>query len=243
MKTISHLLVSLVMTFAWSSSLSTPARGAERSLEAEAHRAICTEIAEVAEPTAVIVQNGLSDGAAAITSLFQINSGLHDLAVRYPGMEEFVIEMLHAQEERYFTTSLAPRMHEMIASYYADHLAPKEARIFLTFLRTPAMQAVVNRPRRYNENPTALGMDLRSIPEKDQRELARFFHSPLGRKIQTLMKDKVLIDAKLANEITPDRRLAITRTVQRAIVAHIGKTDKVEAARLGAVYARQSQPN
>lgn len=192
--------------------------------------------------------------------MFVENPSLAALEARYPGAKQVYIDTMNPIILDQ-TDELYPKYIEDLAQLFRDGLTSAEIDKCIAFFSSPIGRKTLNSVDR-NQRLGAVANDVaKSVGAEDKgvssdalmkdkmatgmaavkelsiselKELERFFMSPVGKKLTSLMQKKHAIDLKWTNVQPSPRIMArLESEMKPALIAHIAKTDPEAAKRMG----------
>lgn len=175
------------------------------------------------------------------------------LDVGYPGLIDAIgVAMRPAMLEE--THRLAPRYMNELRGLYQANLTPVEASRAADFMATPAMRryrslmiseiSLSSVARDLVNDQHVSGTTIKNSLETagiragakltpaERAAVGSFMVSPLGLKVVGLNPQKLAIDQKWSNYVSPEAKSSLERVVPSAIADYIEKTDPAAAKRI-----------
>jgi len=181
-----------------------------------------------------------------LISQMKADANLAEMEAAYPGLFDAFAEGIRPLLADEVAKS-APRYRAEIAALYSASLTESEARQVAAFLVSPGMErfrklllanmvqrksvadalsaeTISQEAIRSDIQSTALNVMFKLDPA-DYAAITAFYKMPLGQKFAALNPKKLEVDAKWANEISPENEARIEPIMTKVMIDHIRKTD------------------
>lgn len=223
--------------------------------------AVCARIGALVIPAAAIETRIDQLLPGLVKQMFASDPGLGEMEAAYPGLGDAMVTawrpvMIKASRE------VMPLYREDMAAMYCHNFSLPELQEIEAFFGSPAFQALQSSAyenlsvRRSmgdvindkDVSAASIKGDLsetgrkvsRDMSPEHQRQIANFMLSPLGRKMVAMADEKLAIDAKWANYLSPSAEKEIETVTIDAMLAHIAKTDPKMAQQMRAALSQES---
>jgi hypothetical protein len=200
---------------------------------------------------------------SAMIEQFRKDAEIMEMDASYPGLVDALAAamqpIIRAESAR-----VLPLYRDELTKLYSANLSAAEAQQITTFLHSAAMQhfkALLAQGRTFDSSArdalqgssisqSAMTNDIRFSALKaslklggdDMVQVKEFFASPLGIKLSSLNSQKLAIDQRWTNYISPDGEKEIKPAVLDTMISHIGKTDPKIARGMAKSLKRKWRP-
>ena len=208
--------------------------------------AVCAQISALVTPAAPIESRIDDMLPGLVKQMFASDPAIGEMEAAYPGLGDAMVTawrpiMIKASRE------MMPLYREDMAAMYCRNFSLPELQEIEAFLSSPAFQALQSSAYENLSLGRSIGDvindkdvsaasirgDLaetgrkasRDMSPEQQRQIAKFMQSPLGRKMVAMADEKLAIDAKWANYLSPSAEQEIETVTIDAMLGHIAKTD------------------
>lgn len=183
---------------------------------------------------------------AILAEMFNKNKDLALLDSAFPGMQAAIRESLQGPLKKE-VSRVNVEYRKDLAALYAGNLAEDDIRRTIEFYQSPAgaalfdsLQQSMNLSNVASEfaaekdaSAEALSKDqsvagvraVYSLSPAHRDDVIAFFSSPSGKNLTALNEKKIAIDVKWSNYLSPEAEAEVGQAVQKAMVAHVAKTD------------------
>ena len=208
--------------------------------------------ASASQLAAIVIADTNADTASInlvnsiLTEMFNKNKDLAFLDSAFPGVQAAIRESLQAPLKKE-VSRVNVEYRKDLAALYEGSLAEGDIRRTIEFYQSPAGVALLEGLQQSmnlsnvtsefaaekNASAEALAKDqsvagvraMYSLSPAHRDDVIAFFSSPPGKNLAALNDKKMAIDLKWSNYLSPEAEAEVAQAVQKAIVAHVAKTD------------------
>ncbi len=216
-------------------------------------QALCDHVAALLLPDDRIGPQVDRFVSVGVDAMMRGDPGIAEMERTYPGLVAAMKIAWKPVMLKFAMQNVTPYRADL-SQLYCAHLTVVDLRQTLAFLQTPeygalkiSVQDNIDYTHIAKDMTNANGVSARSIKgdlgdagvraiatltPAQKAKVAAFFSSPTGRKLLALNPEKIELDRKWSNYVSPEAEAEIKQVTADTMIGHIGKTDPEAAARL-----------